>query len=163
MVFMPKLEELSKEQVDDIVRDRGVKGWIKAWFAIELMAVSHDITEKALREHVDNLESVKEVFVFKKDFKPVEKLEIPPKGLAEAYSQVAEINILIKDMPTLINIVMAFGPSSVEILEPKEVKIRIDEVQSIANLVAAMMHQFASAGVGGLVFTPQKNQKNPEL
>lgn len=162
-MVMPKLSDMTKEQLTDIVHEKSSKGWIKAWFAIELMAVSQEITEKSLKEHIEHLESLKDAFVFEKEVKPVEKLESPPKGVAEAYSQVVEVSLFIKDLPTLINIVMAFGPSSVEILEPKEMKIKIEEIQSISNLVASMMHQFASAGVGGIVFTPQKGQKNPEI
>lgn len=162
-MIMPKIGEMTKEQAKDLVLEKSSKGWIKAWFAIELMAVSQEITEKSLKEHIDHIESLKDAFVFEKDFKPVEKLENPPKGVAEAHSQVVELKLFIKDLPTLINIVMAFGPSAVEILEPKEMKIRIEEIQSISNMVASMMHQFASAGVGGIVFTPQKGQKNPEI
>jgi len=34
--------------------------------------------------------------------------------------------------------------------------MKIDEVQNIANLLAGVIHQFAAAGVGGIIITPDK-------
>jgi hypothetical protein len=161
MIIMTTLEDMKPDEIKDAMYEKSHRGWIKAWFAIEMMAVDKEVTETSLKEHIDNLCSAKEVFVFEKKFKPVDKVEKPMRDVAEAYCQVAEVSLFVKDLFTLINIVAAFGPSSIEILEPKEIKVRVDEVQSMANLIAGLMHQFASAGVGGIVFTPKKGAHTP--
>ncbi|MEM7826912.1 MAG: hypothetical protein QXQ40_01665 [Candidatus Aenigmatarchaeota archaeon] len=132
------------------------QGWLKVWFAIELMATNKEFTEKVLKEHVENLSKAKNVLVLEKDFKSVEKVKNPPKNVQEAYSQVVEVKLLVKDLFTLINIIIAYGPSAIEILEPNEKRIRIDEIQNIANTIASLIHQFAQAGVGGIVISPSK-------
>ena len=78
------------------------------------------------------------------------------KNVEEAYSQVAKVRFFSRDLLTLLNIVMVYGPSSVEILGPDKAEIKISEVQQLSNTVAGLVHQFAAAGVGGIVITPDK-------
>lgn len=127
------------------------EGWIKAWFAIEVMATSKDLAEKSLINHIEKLSKVKDIIVIKKDFKDVKKVDNPPKNVKEAYSQVAEVTLLARDLLALIVAIVLYAPSAVEIFEPFEKKIKIEEMQNIANFIASLIHQFASAGVGGVV------------
>ena len=132
------------------------KGWIKAWFAIEVMARDSETAESSLRNHVESMEKAKDMFIFEKKFGDIQRIENPMRDIKEAHSQIVELTAYLKDFYTLINIVVAYGPSSIEILEPKEYKLRIDEMQSLSNVIAGLLHQFASAGVGGMVITPPK-------
>ena len=146
-------DDLSKEELIEEMEKR--RGWIKTWLVFEVMATNRELTEKALKEHIEKLSKIKEVFVFEKNFKSIEKVENPPKNVPEAYSQIAEIKLLVKNLFTLISIVVTFGPSAIEILEPKELKVKIEEVQNIANTLAGLVHQFAQAGIGGMVIQPK--------
>lgn len=140
------------------------KGWIKAWFAIEVMARDKETAETALKDHIESMEKIKDMFIYDKKFGEVQHVENPMRDIAEAYSQISEITVYVKDFYSLINIIVAFGPSSIEILEPKEYKMKIDEMQSLSNVISGLLHQFASAGIGGMVITPpKKNQPTVEL
>lgn len=150
-------EIAEREDVRELAEEKANKGWIKVWFAFEVMAVDKDVVEAAMKNHIKGLESIKEAIVYEKKFGSVEKVETPPKGIKEAYSQTAEVEAVIKDIFTLINIVMAYGPSAIEVMEPKEIKVSVEEAQNIANLIAGVVHQFASAGIGGMVIKiPEK-------
>ena len=46
---------------------------------------------------------------------------------------------------------MAYGPSSLEVIEPHKFSVDIGEAQSILTAISSMMHQFASTGAGGLL------------
>jgi hypothetical protein len=137
------------------------KGWIKAWFAIEVMARDKETTEESLKSHIAQMETAKDMFIFDKKFSEIQRVENPMRDIKEAYSQVVEITVYVKDFYSFINIVVAFGPSAIEILEPKEYKLRIDEMQSLSNVISGLMHQFASAGIGGMVITPPKKKQPP--
>jgi len=141
------LNELAKKKLKE--------GWLKVWFAIEAMAVSEETVKNAMERHIDSLSKAKDVLVIEKTFKDVKEVEKDklPKGIERAFSQVAEVTLLVKDFFTLVNIVILYGPSSIEILEPAMKEIKIDEIQNIANLIAGLVHQFAAAGVGGIVLT----------
>jgi hypothetical protein len=130
--------------------------WIECVFMIEAMAVNKDIIEQTLKEHVEKLEKVKEAHVYDKSFLAIKEVENPPKGVDKAYSQVVEVKLFIKDLLSFFSIVMLYGPSSIEVLSPDVKEIGIDEMQNVANALAGLIHQFAQAGVGGIVMTPKK-------
>lgn len=132
------------------------KGWIKSRFAIEVMAKTKEVAEEALSNHVEKLENAKDTKVLNKEFEETQEVENPPKNQDQAFSQICEIEVLNKNLYVLLNIIMLFGPSSIEILEPQEINMKIDELQNIANQVAGLMHQYASAGLGGMVISPDK-------
>jgi len=149
--MVSQIDEELQEQIEEKLK----QGWIKTWFAVEVMATDKDITEHSLKEHIEKLEKVKGALVFGKEFKSIERVENPPKNVLVAYSQIAEVELIVKDLLTLITVVITFGPSAIEILEPRELRIKIDEVQNIVNFLAGLIHQFAQAGVGGIVIRPK--------
>ena len=74
----------------------------------------------------------------------------------EAYSQVVELKLFAKDLPALVNTVILYGPSAIEIIGPNNKKVSAEEMQNLTNIVAGVVHQFAAAGVGGIVLTPDR-------
>jgi hypothetical protein len=141
------------ENVKEEINRKKEENWIDTWFAIETLAVDKEIVENALKRHIEKLAKAPGVFVYASKYSETEKVENPLKNVKEAFSQVAEVKLFIKNVPTLINIVLMYGPSSVEILGPNNKDIKINEMQDVANLLAGLVHQFASAGVGGVVIS----------
>ncbi|MGC9310749.1 MAG: hypothetical protein ACP5E4_03430 [Candidatus Aenigmatarchaeota archaeon] len=142
-----------KEKIGDLKDQK----WMNVEMSFEVLGVEPEITKKSLEEHVGKLRRVKDVFVFQADLSDVEEVEKPMKGVEKAYSQVAEIGAMVKDLKTLMAVSISYGPSSIEIIEPKKLEINVGEVQDVANMVAGIIHQIAAAGLGGIVATP----KNP--
>ncbi len=121
---------------------------LKVWMAFEVVAANPEVSDDALKKHVEKLLSLPQVEEIEKAFLEPKKTEF--KG-RDAFSSVAELTIRVKSFYDLLNIIMVYGPSSVEILEPESLEIGIDEMQNISNVVAGLVHQFAAAGVGGLL------------
>ncbi len=140
-----------KEMSSFEIRDKLKEGWIKVWFAFDVLAAKPDISKKALEDHIDKLTSLNQIIAYKKDIAEPIKVENPPKGTSEAYSTAGEVEALVKSVFDLINIVIVYGPSSTEIIEPDEVKISIGDLQNSVNVISGVMHQFAQAGIGGFV------------
>ncbi|RLJ06152.1 MAG: hypothetical protein DRP14_00495 [Candidatus Aenigmatarchaeota archaeon] len=139
-----KIKELSK------------KKWMKVSLIFEVLGTTREIVEKSLKEHIEKLEKIKTIFLYKKDFSKIEEVEKPMKNVEKAYSQIVETEAMIKDIRTLIIIAISYGPSSIEILEPKKIEISVGEIQDVSNMIAGIIHKFAAAGVGGIIATPQK-------
>jgi len=152
----------SEDEQKEIIKKRMKEGWIKAWFAIEAMAVSEEVVENALKEHIEKLSKTKDTMLLEKKFSEIKEVPNPPREIEKAFSQVSEVTILTKDLFTLINISILFGPSAIEILEPNESKIKIDEMQNIVNVVTGIIHRFASIGVGGIVMTTSDKRPGHE-
>ena len=130
--------------------------WFEVWFAIEALGIEEEVVKSALERHAEKLANVKSVFVYEKNFGEIKKVENPMKDVREAYSQIIEIKFFVKDLFTLLNLVLVYGPSSIEILGPEKKEIGMDEVQNLANVLAGVVHQFAAAGIGGIVISPDK-------
>ncbi len=140
-----------KELPDYEIKEKTKDGWIKVWFAFDVMAAKEDVAKKAMENHVEKLISLDKVICYKKKINEPLKVENPPKGFKEAYSVSAELELLVKSVFDLVNIVIVYGPSSTEVLEPDEVKIKLGDLQNMINVISGVMHQFAQAGIGGFV------------
>lgn len=80
------------------------------------------------------------------------KVEKPTEKIDTAYSKTCEIELISRDFDSLVQIVIEYGPSAVELLEPKKLEIGLGDAQGILNRISQMMHRFAAAGFGGIVF-----------
>ncbi|MFQ6009691.1 MAG: hypothetical protein ACE5J7_01040 [Candidatus Aenigmatarchaeota archaeon] len=138
-------------------REKVDGGWIRAWLAFEALAISEEVTKKSLESLFNKMEADKKVKVYKKDFSEVKKVENPMPGVKEGWSQVINMEMVVKRFDELVNFVIEYGPSSIEILEPKKLITEMGEAQIILNSVAEMIHRFAAAGVGGVVVVHGKS------
>lgn len=149
MTFM---NEDAKEKIDKMRKEK----WVECSMVIEAIAVKKEVVEGSLKEHVDKLHSIKDVFVYATKLHETIKLEKPFKNFDETYSQIVELKLFVKNVFTLMTVIVLYGPSSIEVLGPKNTNVNIQELQTIANSTADLIHQFAAAGVGGIVMTPKK-------
>lgn len=145
--------------MDDIgeeVKEKRKAKWFDVWASIEALAVDRGVVENALKKHVEKMGEVRDILVYETEFTETIRVENPAKNVAEGYSQIAKVKFLAKNLLTLVSVVMTYGPSSVEIMGPDMKEMRLDEVQNIVNLLAGVVHQFAAAGVGGIIIMPDK-------
>lgn len=138
------------------VKELEQKKWMKVELIFEVLGTGQEIVEKSLSEHVEKLEKIKTIFLYKKNFSKVEEVEKPMKNVEKAYSQIAETKAMVRDLKTLITIAISYGPSSIEVLEPKKIEISAGEIQDVSNMMAGIIHKIAASGVGGIVATPKR-------
>ncbi len=138
------------------INEKRKEKWLEVWFDIEALAVSKDVVENALRKHTEKMAKVRDIFVYETEYGEAVKVEKPMKDVEEGYSQIVKVKFFAKNLSILISVVMTYGPSAVEIIGPDKKEIKLDELQNIVNLLAGVVHQFAAAGVGGIVITPDK-------
>ena len=144
--------------MQDEIKDKRKEKWFEVQFTIEALAINKDVVENALKKHIEKMGKIRGIFIYETKFLDTLKVEKPMKDVDEAYSQVVRLKFFAKDILTLLNVVMVYGPSSIEIMGPEKNEIKMNEVQSLANTLAGVVHQFAAAGVGGIVITPDKAQ-----
>lgn len=161
---MSKEKDAKKSKIDKSVLDAELKekadarikkdDWIRASMMIEVLAVQEQATKNALEKHVEALAKEKQVIMYRRDFGKIIGVMNPlpnNPNIKEAYSQVVEIECAVRRYEDLIQIVMQYGPSSMEILEPTKLKLDLGEAQGILNSVGDLIHKFAAAGVGGVI------------
>jgi hypothetical protein len=141
-----------KEEINKRRKDK----WFEVAFGIEVLAVKEDVAGDSLNKHVNKLSKEPWVFVYEKKFSEIQRVENPMKNVELAYSQIVSLKLFVKNLSTLLHIVMLYGPSSIEVLGPNKKEVELGEIQHVANNLASIVHQFAAAGVGGIVITPEK-------
>ncbi len=125
-------------------------GWIKAWMAIEVLAITEDAAESSLRKHVDAMSKEDNLILYKRDFKETQKVPNPFKKGSDAYSKVVEVELLSRRFEQLAYLVMNYAPSSIEIMEPAEMNLKLSEAQTLLNTISELVHNFAAMSQGAV-------------
>ncbi|MDY6769598.1 MAG: hypothetical protein SVU88_01360, partial [Candidatus Nanohaloarchaea archaeon] len=104
-----------------------------------------------LQDHLDKLEGERSVSSFAADVDEVSEVEQPSPDLDTGYSQVAEVEMDVDSFAELVEIVINYGPTSVDVTAPEHVEMDLREVRDALNAVAQIMHQFLQSGAGGMM------------
>jgi len=139
---------ITKEEANEKVKE----GWLKAWIMFEVLAVNEKTTRESLDSLMNRLEKDIRVKMYKKDFGEIKKVERPLPNIESGYSLTCEVELVSKKFDNLAQIVIEYGPSAIELLEPLKFSIDAGEAQAILNSISHVMHDFAAAGAGGIVF-----------
>jgi len=137
------------EDIQEKVQKKLRDGWIKSWMMIEAMAVNAETVNNALKKHVEAMEKEDKFFIAKKDFKETKETESPFADVKKAHSGVVELEVLTETFDKLFYMVINYGPSAVEILEPEKITLDMGELQGVLNSMADIIHRFA-ARMGGM-------------
>jgi len=106
----------------------------KAKFIIE--AASPD--EQSLKKQVELLESRIKLEKMKITF--FEKGEIIKNG--DVYSTFFDLEAYFSEFRDVVNFIVNYGPSSVELLEPSEFKLNASQAQDLLNLIVSAVHYY---------------------
>jgi len=142
----------------DILKEGLEKGWIHARMFFEVMGATEQVAKDALAEHIRKMKKMDNMKIVAENLGETLRVDDPPKQFKdkEAYSQIADVEIIVSSLENLIYSVIFFGPSSIEVIEPKEMRIGFDSAQAMANAVAEIMHRYAAGGAGGIVISTKK-------
>ena len=144
-----------KEQMNICKKEK----WFDVHFIIEALSISEDVVKSALEKHVDKLSHMRDILVYDKKFSEIKSVENPLKGVETGYSYFVNVKLFAKTLSVLLNSVLMYGPSSIEVMGPDKKEISISESQDICNVLAGIVHQFAAAGIGGIVITPDEKKQ----
>lgn len=138
-----------KKQED--AKRRVKNGWIRVGMMIEALAISKETAESALKKHMEKMGKEKDIIIYKKDFRGAKEVDTPLPHIEKGYSQVVDVELAAENFDKLVYLVMNYGPSAIEILEPKNIVMDLGEAQGVLNSLASMIHTFAAMGAGGML------------
>ena len=139
---------ITSEEANEKIKD----GWLRSWMMFEVLAVNESTTKKSLEKLMDKLEKDGRSKMCKKEFGELKKVEKPLPDIEVGYTLTCEVELVSKKFDNLVQIVTEYGPSAIELLEPLKFSVDAGEGQAILNSISQIMHEFAAAGVGGIVF-----------
>ncbi len=141
------------KKLEKEVKNRLKDGWIKSAVMIEAMAINENAAKSALNKLVESISKEKNILLCKKEFQEARKVQKPLPNVEEASSVIADLEMLTVNYDRLLYVVLTYGPSSVEILEPDNINLDAGEAQGIANSLAAFIHRIASSRAGGMLMS----------
>lgn len=147
---------MAKIYTQEEIRDKLANGWIKSRMWFEVLGVEKEVTEKTMKEHLEKVKKEKHTIVLSETFDETVEVKAPFPNVEKAYSQTVEVEMMAQNIESLLYDVIFFGPSAVEVIEPKEVKLGINSLQTILNSVADLIHRYAAQGSGGIVISTKK-------
>ncbi|RLI95981.1 MAG: hypothetical protein DRO99_05155 [Candidatus Aenigmatarchaeota archaeon] len=141
------MDEKQKKLAENRLKD----GWIKSTMIIEVLAVNKEAAESALKKHVEKIHHEENTMVLHERYHDTREVKNPVPNIESGFSQIVDVDILTRDFDQLVRVVVSYAPSSIEILEPEEIRLDMGEAQGILNSIAELIHKFAAAGLGGVM------------
>lgn len=113
--------------------------------------------EESLEDHLEKLESEDDIEIAEKDWSEAEEMEDPHPGIEKGYSMVVETVIEIDSLDRLVETVINYGPTYVQVEGPDNYDIGLAELQDTVQNVATTMHQYAQMGAGGVLISKNRD------
>lgn len=139
------------QDIEKELKKRLKDGWIKALMYFEVLSLEESFAKEVLESHIQKLEKLQNVLVYKKEFGEIKKVQSPAHKDKVAYSTIVKVELIAASYESLFFVTINYGPSSVEIIEPQTIKLDMWQAQGVLNSVSDMMHRFAAQGAGGII------------
>lgn len=115
-------------------------GAILARIFVEVQANDREAAERALQRTIfDSLAAEGPVKLLHAKFYDIRK----DKDM-DFFSGVVEVKLLFMDFRAFVSVVMRYGPSAIEIIEPDKVSLTLDEMQSLLADVSEITQSYSS-------------------
>lgn len=135
------------------------QGQLKVWMIFEVLAATKEAAQESLKDHAEKL-SEENVEITNEEFETVQEVEKPHPEIETGYSKVYELEMIVQGLPELIEIIISYGPTMVDVIEPEEVTLGLSDLQNSINSVTQLIHNYAQSGMGGIVISSADDQ-NP--
>ena len=120
------------------IREKVDKGWIHAAIIVEILGKPADYVDEAIKKIVDTFAENKDIDILEKNIHKAKEIEHEDKKI-EIFSAFAEIEFLALNFSKLIEIIYDYMPSSIEIIEPSTMNIKIEDANALLNDLATRL------------------------
>lgn len=124
---------------------------IQVWMVFDVVALSEEAASESVENHIEKLKSENKVYNVEAEVDEVREVEKPNQDIEKGYSQVAEVEMEVDGFEKLVNMVINYGPTSVDIQGPDRYEVGLAEMRESLNSVAQILQQFLNTGPGGMM------------
>ena len=117
------------------IKEKLEKGAVHAVFVIEIAGKPPEYIENALKTVVGHFEKQKNIDILNKKFHKPEPVE-------NLFSCFVEIEFLVDKFARLLELIFYFMPSSIEIIEPENIKLNVADANAVVNDLSTRLHQY---------------------
>lgn len=119
----------------------------------EAVGPSKEGVVSSLENHIENIESEDEIEITELEKDEAEEIENPHESLEKGYSQVIEMRADFETFQKVVEAVINYGPTYVQMEGPDKYELDLRESQDTLQSVANTMHQYAQMGAGGVLIS----------
>jgi hypothetical protein len=128
------------------IKEKIDKGWIQSRVIIEIVGKPKEHVEKAIQDLMDHMRKNKDVIIL------TEHIEKAKEHEGDLWSTFSDVEFLVEGIPKLVGFCFDYMPSSVEIMEPEDFRLKAREIASFVNEMQAKLHNL------GIVIKRLKNE-----
>lgn len=129
-------------------KEKIMKGWLHTHLIFEVLGRPKEHILEVLDLLIKRLGETKNVEILKSkihEAKVVKSQEQTQNRVQELYSSFAEVEVVIKDLAKLIEVIFDYMPSSIEIVSPKDLKLELSDANALLNDLATRLHSYNMA------------------
>ena len=141
-------------------RDKLKQGWLHVNVVIEILGKPMEYIQQILRTMLDKMK--KETM-----FEIVKEKTAEPREHEGYFTTFVDLEIVIKDMNALQEFIFAYLPSSVEIVNPTELNMSLNDANTLFNNMAARLHTYddftKKLKVANILMTKKLREFKPDI
>jgi len=111
---------------------------VRAIMIVEIAGSPAQHIKNVLTEHVGKLKNVKDIEVFSIEVMEPKEIE----GKKGFYTTFAEVEFATKNFRRMFDVMFDFMPSSIEIVEPSNVEMSMEEATTLLNNITGRLHRY---------------------
>ncbi len=148
------IEILPEEKARQLVK----QGWLRVWMAFDIQATDPEFLDQVMEKFRKRLLTEDGLKVVSEELLDTEEVETTEyykqQGIERAYSKVLEAELLFESLEKLVEIVLNYTPTTLEVIEPQKIEIDAGDLQHALVAVSDMIQRVYAAGRGGVVVRP---------
>ena len=119
------------------IKEKIEKGHIHAVIIIEILGRPPEYVEESLNKIIETIGKESGVEIINKKI-------YPPKAVEkqELFSSFSEVELLAENFKKLLDIIFTYLPSSIEVIAPEEMRIKLNDVNAFVNDLTARLHRY---------------------
>lgn len=139
--LVEKTENNKYKLIDYVLKGVNMpKKEVEGQYKVNMIIEGLSTNEKALEKEMEVLE--KKLKNEKYAILKFEKSDIAKEK--DNYTQFFNVDVSVPEFSDIVYLIIQYGPSSVELLEPTEVRLDLTQVQEVLNEIASAVHYYVS-------------------
>ncbi len=138
-----KPEKSEKEKKEEL-KEKLSQGYLKVHLIFEVVGKPAEFIDETIKKLIEELEKEKGLEILEKNIGIAKPYEVKSGDgeKTDLFSTYSEVKIIIENLKRLTHIIFDYMPSSIEISEPAEIKMKTQDTNLLINELATKLHQY---------------------
>lgn len=132
-----EVKEKSDKEKQQKIKEKLSQGYIRCHFIFEIVGKPAEYIEQIMDLLLKQLEKEPNILLISRSLNKSANY----KDSEDLFTTFSETEILIESFKRLVQIIFDYMPSSIEIFEPEEIRMKIQDLNLLVNELSANLHR----------------------